>query len=409
MSGTLLSINNYYYARGGAEVLFMQHNGMLAEAGWSVVPFCMQHADNYPTPWSYEFVEEIELDGEHDGFAAKLRKGVKAVYSLEARAKVRGLLDRVAPDVCHAHNVYHHLSPSILAVIHGRGIPLVMTLHDLKLACPAYSMLARDGVCERCRDGRLFNVFTQRCMKNSGLLSFLVMVESYLHRFLRSYVGNVDRFLVPSRFYLEKFVDWGFDRARFRHLPNFVDAQRYEPRFTPGRRFAYVGRLSAEKGIATLIEAAALAGVPLDIIGTGRAERSLRDLAGQRSCDVRFHGYLAGRALHAAMAGARAIVVPSEWYENAPLTVLEAGALGKPVIASAIGGLPELVVEGETGWTFAPGSVEALAERLRAVADLADTGVERAGRAARRHVAEEFGPDRYLDGIRGVYLELGVT
>ena len=409
MSGTLLSINNYYYARGGAEVLFMRHNGMLAAEGWSVVPFCMRHADNYPTPWSYDFVEEIELDGEHDGFAAKLRKGVKAVYSLEARAKVRRLLDRVAPDVCHAHNVYHHLSPSILAVIHGRGIPLVMTLHDLKLACPAYSMLARDGVCERCRDGHLFNVFTQRCMKNNALLSFLVMVESYLHRFLRSYVANVDRFLVPSRFYIDKFVDWGFDPAQFRHLPNFVDAQRYEPCFTPGRRFAYVGRLSAEKGVATLIEAAAQAGVPLDIIGTGRAERGLRELAEQRSCDVRFHGYLSGRALQAAMASARAIVVPSEWYENAPLTVLEAGALGKPVIASAIGGLPELVVEGETGWTFAPGSVEALAERLRTVADLADAGVERAGKAARRHVAEEFGPDRYLDGIRDVYLELGVT
>jgi glycosyltransferase involved in cell wall biosynthesis len=369
----------------------------------------MRHADNDPTPWSYDFVEEIELDGERDGFAAKLRKGVKAVYSLEARAKVRRLLDRIAPDVCHAHNVYHHLSPSILPVIHGRGIPLVMTLHDLKLACPAYSMLARDGVCERCRDGRLFHVFTQRCMKNNALLSFLVMVESYLHRFLRSYVDNVDRFLVPSRFYMQKFVDWGFDPAQFRHLPNFVDAQRYEPCFAPGRRFAYVGRLSAEKGVATLIEAAALAAVPLDIIGTGRAERGLRALADQRSCDVRFHGYLSGRALHAAMASARAIVVPSEWYENAPLTVLEAGALGKPVIASAIGGLPELVVEEETGWTFTPGSVEALAARLRAVADLADAGVERAGTAARRHVAEKFGPERYLDGIRGVYLELGVA
>lgn len=409
MSGTLLSINNYYYARGGAEVLFMQHNGMLAAEGWSVVPFCMRHADNYPTPWSYDFVEEIELDAEHDGFAAKLRKGVKAVYSLEARAKVRRLLDRVAPDVCHAHNVYHHLSPAILAVIHGRGIPLVMTLHDLKLACPAYSMLARDGVCERCRGGRLFNVFTQRCMKNNPLLSFLVMVESYLHRFLRSYVDNVDRFLVPSRFYMEKFVEWGFDPAQFRHLPNFVDAQRYEPCFTPGRRFAYVGRLSAEKGVATLIEAATLAGVSLDIIGTGRAERGLRALAEQHSCDARFHGYLSGRALQVAMASARAIVVPSEWYENAPLTVLEAGALGKPVIASAIGGLPELIVEGETGWTFAAGSVEALAERLRTIADLADTSVERAGKAARRHVAEEYGPDRYLGGIRDVYLELGVA
>ena len=409
MSGTLLSINNYYYARGGAEVLFMQHNGMLAAAGWSVVPFCMRNDNNQPTPWSYEFVEEIELDDWHDGPATKLRKGVKAVYSLEARAKVKDLLDRVAPDVCHAHNVYHHLSPSILAVIHGRGVPLVMTLHDLKLACPAYSMLARDGVCERCRGGRLFNVLTQRCMKGSALLSLLVMFESYLHRFLGSYVDNVDRFLVPSRFYLEKFVEWGFDRAQFRYLPNFVDSQRYEPAFEPGRRFAYVGRLSREKGVATLIEAAALAGVPLDIVGTGRAEHGLRALAEQRSADVRFHGYQSGQALHAAIAGARAVVVPSEWYENAPLTVLEAYALGKPVIASAIGGLPELVEEGETGWTFEPGSAEALAERLALVAALDDTGVERVGKSARRRVVRDFGPERYLDGIRDVYCELGVA
>jgi len=409
VSGTLLSINNYYYARGGAEVLFLRHNGVLAAAGWSVVPFCMQHANNDATEWSDDFVEEIELDSARDGVATKLRKGIKAVYSLEARAKVGRLLDRVEPDVCHAHNVYHHLTPSILAAIHGRGVPLVMTLHDLKLACPAYSMLARDGVCERCRDGHLFHVLTRRCMKNSVALSLLVMIESYLHRYLRSYVDNVDCFLVPSRFYIEKLVAWGFDRARFRYLPNFVDAAQYESNFEPGRRFAYVGRLSPEKGVATLIEAAALAAVPVDIIGTGPAERGLRELAAQCCCDVRFYGYLSGHALHEAIAAARAVVVPSEWYENAPLTVLEACALGKPVIASAIGGLPELVVEEETGWTFAPGSVEALAERLRAVADLADRRVERAGAAARDHVASEFGPERYLAGIRDVYSELGAA
>lgn len=409
MASTLLSINNYYYARGGAEVVFFRHNGLLADAGWSVVPFCMQHDRNDPTDWSDHFVEEIELDAPRDGFGAKVRKGLKAVYSIEARTKMRDVLDYVEPDVCHAHNVYHHISPSILAVIHERGIPLVMTLHDLKIACPAYSMLARDGVCERCRNGELFNVFTQRCIKGNAILSLLVMIESYLHRFLGSYLRNVDRFVVPSRFYLDKFVEWGFDAKRFTHVPNFVDTRLYEAQPHPGRRFAYVGRLSPEKGITTLIKAAALAGVQLDIIGTGRAERSLRRLAAEYGCDARFLGFLSGRELRDATAAARAVVVPSEWYENAPLTVLEAAALGKPVIASAIGGLPELVIEGETGWTFPPGSVASLADRLRSVADMSDRELVDVGSAARARVVREFGTERYVEGIRQVYSELGVT
>jgi len=409
MTSTLLSINNYHYARGGAEVVFFRHNGLLTDAGWSVVPFCMQHDHNDPSAWSDHFVEEIELDAPRDGLATKVRKGLKAVYSMEAREKIRDVIDYIEPDVCHAHNVYHHISPSILAVIHDRGIPLVMTLHDLKIACPAYSMLARDGVCERCRTGELFNVFTQRCIKGNAFLSLLVMVESYLHRYLGSYLRNVDRFIVPSRFYLDKFVEWGFDEKRFMHLPNFVDSRLYESQPHPGRRFAYVGRLSPEKGITTLIKAAALAEVQLDIIGTGPAEQSLRQLATEVGCDARFLGFLSGRTLRDTTAGARAVVVPSEWYENAPLTVLEAGALGKPVIASAIGGLPELVVEGETGWTFPPGSVTALADRLRLVANMGDRELAEVGAAARARVVREFGPERYVEGIRQLYSELGVT
>ena len=411
MTGTVLSVNNYYYPRGGAEVLFLQHNGMLAAAGWLVVPFCMRHDMNHSTPWSEEFVEEIELGRDRGRIFTQVRKGMKAVYSIEARRKVARLLDSVTPDVCHAHNVYHHISPSILGVIHERGVPLVMTLHDLKLACPAYSMLTHDGICERCRGGKLFHVLAQRCMKGSVALSTLVLIESYLHRALRSYVDNVDCFAVPSRFYLEKFVEWGFDRAKFEYLPNFVDVDRYEPRYQPGDRFVYVGRLSTEKGVRTLLEAAAAAGVGLDIIGSGPDESELRKAAARlvsgRS-DIRFLGYLSGAALRHAVASARAVVVPSEWYENAPLAVLEACALGKPVIASAIGGLPELV-DDETGWTFAAGSVDALAERLRDVAGAADNVLRRLGMAARQRVARQFSPARYLGGLRTIYGRIGVA
>src|SRR5688572_9224670 len=393
MSATLLSINNYYYPRGGAEVVFFRHNGMLNDAGFRVVPFAMNHRMNVGGAERSEFASELEYGRESDGVVTKLRKGLKAIYSFEARSKLARLIDRSAPDVCHAHNIYHHLSPSILGLVRARGIPLVMTLHDLKIACPAYSMLSHDGVCERCRDGRLWQVVTHRCMKGSLALSALVMLESYLHVWLGSYLKNVDRFLVPSRFYLSKLVEWGFPAERFEYVPNFVAAESFEPCYAPGARFVYFGRLSPEKGVATLIRAAAAAQVGLDVIGTGPSEPELRALADRH--DVRFLGYLTGAKLNAAVSTARAVVAPSECYENAPLAVLEGAALGKPLIVAHIGGLPELVVEGETGWSFESRSVAELAACLRRVAELPDAEVAAAGRAARQRIEDEFPRQRY--------------
>ena len=406
MSATLLSINNYYYPRGGAEVVFFRHNGMLHDAGWDVVPFAMNHRLNVGGAERSEFVAELEYGRASDGVVARLRQGAKAVYSFEARSKLARLIDRAPPDLAHAHNVYHHLSPSILSLLHARGIPLVMTLHDLKIACPAYSMLSRDGVCERCRDGRLYQVVTHRCMKGSLALSALVMIESYLHSWLGSYLRNVDRFLVPSRFYLRKLVEWGFPAGRFEYVPNFVAADAFEPCYEPGKRFVYFGRLIREKGVATLVRAAAEAGVGVDLIGTGPAEAELRALAADK--DVRFLGYLSGAKLNKAVAAARAVVVPSEWYENAPLAVLEGAALGKPLLVARIGGLPELVDEDESGWSFESGSVAGLVERLRHVAELPDGAVAAAGMAARRRIEDDFSPARYLERIRAVYSRLGV-
>jgi glycosyltransferase involved in cell wall biosynthesis len=267
-------------------------------------------------------------------------------------------------------------------------------------------MLSHDGVCERCRDGRLYQVVTNRCMKGSLALSALVMLESYLHRWLGSYVRNVDRFLVPSRFYIRKLVEWGYPSERFEYVPNFVDADSFEACYEPGARFVYFGRLSREKGIATLIRAAAKAKVGLDIIGTGPEEPELRALAIDR--DVRFLGFMTGAKLNAAVSSARAVVVPSEWYENAPLSVLEGAALGKPLIVARIGGLPELVVDDESGWSFESRSVGGLAACLRRVAELRDADVAAAGMAARRRIEDEFSPQRYLERIRGVYGRLGV-
>ena len=214
-------------------MVFLQHNGMLSTAGWSVVPFCMQHERNNPSAWSHDFVEEIEFDGAHDGGVAKVRKGLKAVYLFEARRKVRSLLDGSSP-TCATLTIS---TTTCRRPSWPRFRARRAARHDAarpKLACPAYKMLAPDGVCERCRGGRLAHVLEQRCMKGSRLLSLLVMLESYLHRYLRSYLDNVDRFIVPSRFYIDKFVDWGFERSRFWYVPKISSTQRTTPATLPG-------------------------------------------------------------------------------------------------------------------------------------------------------------------------------
>ena len=405
---TLLSVNNYYYYRGGAETVFLEHNRMFAELGWTVVPFAMKHSGNIRTAWSEYFVEEIEFGAEYS-LTDKLSRIPKVLYSLEARRKLDRLIAAVSPDVCHAHNIYHHISPSILGLLNRRGIPTVLTLHDLKIACPAYSMLAHDGICERCRGGRIYNVLLHRCIKDSTSLSAVVMLESALHRLLGSYRRCVSRFVVPSRFYIDKLCEWGMPRALFRHVPNFVDAGRYSPNFSPGSTVVYFGRLSREKGLATLIRAAAMTGCSVRIIGTGPILEAMRGLVAECGADVEFLGYLTGQKLHDAVRSARAVVMPSEWYENAPMSVLESYAMGKPVLGARIGGIPELIQEGETGLGFSSGDVESLASVLQGVLRRSDREIAEMGRAGRRLVEKDFSMQLYRERILEIYRELDVN
>jgi glycosyltransferase involved in cell wall biosynthesis len=403
---TLLSINNYHYYRGGAETIFLEQNRLFREHDWEVVPFAMQHPHNLPTPWSKFFIDEIEF-GSNYSLAGKLARVPKVIYSLEARRKLDLLLAEVSPDICHAHNIYHHISPSILSLLRDRHIPVVLTLHDLKLACPAYNMLAPDGVCERCRDGRLYNVLLHRCIKGSAALSALALAEAALHRMLGTYTTCVSRFVAPSRFLMQKLCDWGLPRSLFSHVPNFIAVDRYLPAYSAGSDIVYVGRLSREKGLVTLIRAAAAAKARVLIAGTGAQLEELRELATRLNADVQFLGYLTGDALHEAIRQARAVVLPSECYENAPMSILEAYALGKPVIGARIGGIPELLREGETGFGFDSGNVDSLVAALRRVLDLPDSTVESMGRSGRRWLEEDFTAELYVQRLLAVYREVG--
>lgn len=403
----LLSINSYHYRRGGSDVVYLEHAALMEEQGWHNGFFSMRHPKNFETPWSKYFIDEIEFGHAYSAMQ-KLAMASKVVYSFEAQKKLKRLLQDYPADIAHLHCIYHHLSPSIIPTLRNAGIPVVMTAHDLKIACPAYKMLNDTGVCEKCKGGNLLNVVRHRCVRNSLAASAIVMVESSLHRVLNTYQGKLDKVVVPSRFFMEKFIEWGWPSSKFAYIPNYVDASRFEPACSVGDYFLYFGRLAPEKGVATLMRAAKTAGIKLKIAGTGPIEAELKALQVDLSGDVEFLGYRSGTELHDLVRGARAVVLPSEWYENAPMSVLESFALGTPVIGARIGGIPEMVIKGHTGWTFESRNAADLAELLSRIKSMPAAQVAQTGRAARDHVIRHFHRAGYLEATLDLYAGLGV-
>lgn len=401
----ILSINNYHYRRGGSDVVYFEHAALMEEEGWKNAFFSMHHPKNYETEWSPYFVSEIEF-GHSYSLLDKLRMASKVVYSFEAQKNLKRLINDFQPTVAHLHCIYHHLSPSILSTLHDAGVPTVMTAHDLKIACPAYKMLNETGICEKCKTGNYLNVIKHKCLRGSLGASAIVAVESTLHQQLNTYKKYLTKVVVPSRFFMRKFIEWGWPEDKFTYIPNYVDASRFAPNYAPGDYFLYFGRLAPEKGVATLLRAVKQAGVKLKVAGTGPEEQMLHALQGELQGDVEFLGYQSGETLHQLIKQARAIVLPSEWYENAPMSLLESSAFGKPLIVADIGGIPEMLIPDQTGWTFTSGSVQELAELLSRVQGLPDEQLVAMGKAGRALVETTFSRAQYIQATQALYAEI---
>jgi len=403
----LLNINTYHYRRGGADAVYLDHGALFERAGWQSGWFAMHHPRNAETPWSRFFVDEIEL-GHDYSLARKLAIAKQVIHSRSHARAINRLLDTFPADIAHVHNTRHHIAPNILAELKRRGVRVVLSVHDLKLLCPAYRMHDGVGVCEACKPHAVHRCATRRCMHGSLPLSALISVESAVHRATGAYRDPVDRIVCPSRFYLEKHVEWGWPREQLVYIPNDPALSRPTEPAPPGDYFCYFGRLSFEKGLATLVRAAAAARVPLRLVGEGPQEAALRKLTAETGADVTFHGHLGGEALFDIVRGARACVLPSEWYENAPKSVLEAFGYARPVIGAAIGGITELIEHGRTGWLFPSGDVAALAAVLVEVRDADDAVIAEMGGRAAAFVRNTFSTERYLRDMTALYAELGV-
>jgi len=234
-------------------------------------------------------------------------------------------------------------------------------------------------------------------------MSTFVALESALHRSLGSYERHVDWIVGPSRFLLEKLASWGWPRERLVHIPNFVDTSSWTPQFTPGGYALYFGRLAPEKGVQTLLNACRVTGCPVKIVGWGTERESLVSYATKHGVQAQFIDRLPAQELVTLIQQARCVVVPSEWYENASLAILEAFACGKPVIAARIGGNPELLHHGLNGWLFEPGNVAELSLWLERAWNTADHSLQQMGRAARASLTKQHSGDVYFEAMTKLY------
>lgn len=407
----ILMIDKYFYVKGGAERYFFELSKVLEDNGHEVIPFAMAHPDNFESEYKSFFASNIEYNSH--GPAGKLVTFFKAtgrmVYSFEARNRLDALIRKTRPDIAHLHMIDHQLSPSILHALKKHNIPVIQTVHQYKLVCPNYRLYnpLTGKICEKCMSGGFLHPIREKCHKGSAIAGMMIAVESSLHRWSGIYEKNIDLFHVPSHFMGQKFQEAGVGDGKVRHLFYTIKISDFDPDFAPGDYMLYFGRLADEKGILTLLKsAAAYPKIPFHIVGDGPQKSVLETFIKDNQLkNVQLLGLKSGEELKRCVRKCRAVVVPSEWYDNSPLVIYESFAYGKPVIASRMGGMPELIEHDATGFLFNAGDADSLGrlcEKLWNSPELA----ERFGRAARTKAEKEFEPQVHYEKMYSWYEEL---
>lgn len=401
----ILQINKFLYPRGGDAICTLVSGELLKQHGHEVIFWGMKHPSNPGYIYEELFIDNLDLHSPR-GVKSQLNIAGKLIYSIEAKNKIEALIKKTGkPDIVHLHNFAHQISPSILDIFHKYKLPTVMTMHDYKLVCAPYTLLSHGKLCEKCASAQYYHCLLEGCVKGSKAKSLLNTIEMYLHHSFLHIYDYIYLFISPSIFLKTKLEEMGF-KGRIVHISNFINSAYFVPSFdTTARTIVFCGRLSREKGVGTLIEAVKGLDVTLKIIGDGPIKSELEaQVRAEGITNVVFVGYKTGDVLKNEIRNCMFTVIPSEWYENNPLSVLEAFALGKPVVGARIGGIPELVRDGETGYTFEPFSTMDLRKKILHLLDN-QASIVFLGKNARRFVETEFNPNKYYQKLMAVYAE----
>lgn len=344
-----LLVHNHYNQKGGEDAIFKQEAELLREAGHYVIEYRRSNDE----------LKEL-------GLQQKLKVPARLVWASDTVKELRSLIQKEDPDVAHFHNTFMMISPAAYYACHRAGVPVVQTLHNYRLLCPAATFYRDGHVCEDCL-GKTppWPGVLHACYRSSRTQTAAVAAMLTFHRWLRTWNKKVDLYVALTEFAKRKFVEGGLPEERIVVKPNFVHPDPGAQEKNDGYAL-FVGRLSPEKGLKTLFKAwGSLKGMPLKIAGDGPLMSQIKESAAEQKLNsIEILGNCSHEKVIALMKSARFLVFPSEWYEGFPVSIAEAFACGKPVIASKLGAMAELIEDGKTGLLFEPGNSEDLARKV---------------------------------------------
>jgi glycosyltransferase involved in cell wall biosynthesis len=404
----ILQVNKFYYPKDGVSNYLLALEEKLKELGHEVRVFTMDNPKNIPSPDQKYFVSYLSFD---DNRPLNIwHSFTRIFYSREAKHKFQSLIDDFHPDIIHIHNIYHQISPSILSVALKNKIPVVMHLHDYKLICPNYKLFTKGAVCKRCRGGKYYNCLLNKCLKDSYLKSLGGSLEMYFHhKIWKIYEKGIKLFIAPSEFMKKTCEEFGWPEKKIICLKNFFKAPITNGQVLNynelGDYLLYFGRLAKEKGVDVLLKALAKTDEKLKIAGEGPAEKQLNDLSASLNLKtgtgerVEFLGFKSGEELEYLIRYAKAVIIPSVWLENMPLNLLESLAQGKIIIASNIGGIPEIIKNGKNGFLFTPGDAGDLADKINNLEKIDYDSISESA----IETSKSFGLDNHAQKILKIY------
>lgn len=399
----VLLVNKFHYRKGGSETYYFTLAEALKQAGHDVVFFSMKDEKNIPCEQEEYFVSNASVNG---GIKSKLKMILHLTYSREAYAKMKQLLQAEQPDLVILNLVHKQITLSIIDAIkeHDPKLPIFWTMHDLIAVCPSYTM--RDGsgnICEKCLGGDFSHCVKNKCIKGSGLMSMLSKYEAEFIR-RKKWYDRVDLYVCPSEFYRRKLTEGKFTKSPIVTMRNPLPiGTEFEVSAADEGYVLYFGRLSPEKGVKTLIEAAKLCGCHLVILGTGPQEAELKACA-EGFTNIEFKGFQTGETLKRYVRNSRCVVMPSACYENGPYSAMEAMTMGKPLIVSNRGGLPELVEDGVNGYVF-DGTAQELADSICQMQILSKEHYTQMGQNSLKKAQGLFDAKAYVEQIESYYIE----
>lgn len=396
----ILLINNFHYHKGGSETVYFNNARLLQEIGHEVVSFSVNREENESSHFAKYFIKDTAKMSKVNGL-------IKYFYNREAARNIERLILEEKPDIAHAHLMWGCTAPAIFGVLKKYHIPLVHTVHDYRMVCPAYTFMTQGKICEECQGRKFYKCAKNRCSKGSLLMSAVMAMEMYFRNVFFSPVKNIQGLIYVSKFAKnihEKYSP-NFDNFDNMVLYNST-AKSIKGEKGRGDYFLYYGRLSYEKGIDKLIDAAKeLPWMKLKIVGTGPIENELKSRVGISS-RIEFLGYKKGQELYDIVGNAQFVVVPSQWYENNPMTIVEAYSFGTPVIGSDLGGIPEIIKNGSTGFIFKHDSRDSLIHALNSAKEISNQGYFQMLRNAYRFYETHFSEEGYAEKLVEFYMKI---